>query len=459
MLPLLLDSAVRSLLLGSAVWACLKVARLRDTRTETAIWTAVLIAALAMPLLSQHVPGLVLPVPHPPGAHVPDVATAATTPTAAASASPTAGAGARATSTSIAIVTALAGAMASAPAAFFMAVWLLGFSVLAIRLAIGLLLTVRLYRRATPVEDAWVQARNIRISAELNSPVSLAGTILLPADYRDWSAAKRSAVLAHEEAHIARGDFFVQLGASIHCALFWFSPFAWWLRAKLSAIAETASDEAAIQRLNDRATYAEILVEVSRRSQKSPLIVAMAKTSVIQQRIEHILSEAPTRCLNLPQRMLSVAVLALLAIAVAGARAAVEPIAVAPLAAAARGASTGALTAAATATATSATTGAATGAKSPAARNSGQRALDSTPARIVRSAQDVNQVPESSSAAPDSAGHTYNPRALLDPVYTPRPNYVPAATIVHAGREYYIRSTEKPVTDVTDTYAMARRIH
>lgn len=425
MLPLLLDSAVRSLLLGSAVWACLKVARLRDTRTETAIWTAVLIAALAMPLLSQHVPGLVLPVPHLPAARVPGATTAAATPTA------------------------------SATAAFFMAAWLLGFSVCAIRLAIGLLLTVQLYRRAMPVEDAWVQARNVRISAELNSPVSLAGAILLPADYREWSAAKRSAVLAHEEAHIARGDFFVQLGASIHCALFWFSPFAWWLRAKLSAIAETASDEAAIQRLNDRATYAEILVEVSRRAQKSPLLVAMAKTSVIQQRIEHILSEAPMRCLNLPQRMLSVAVLAMLAIAVAGARAAVEPIAVSPPSAAARGA----LTSAETATATNAATGAATGAKSPAARTSRQRALDSTPARIVRPAQDVNELPESSSVTPDSAGHTYNPRALLDPVYTPRPDYVPAATIVHAGREYYIRSTEKPVTDVTDTYAMARRIH
>ena len=68
MLPVLLDSAVRSLLLGFAAWGLLKVARLCDTGTETAIWTAVLIAALSMPLLSRHVPGLVLTVPYLPAA-------------------------------------------------------------------------------------------------------------------------------------------------------------------------------------------------------------------------------------------------------------------------------------------------------------------------------------------------------------------------------------------------------
>jgi len=44
-------------------------------------------------------------------------------------------------------------------------------------------------------------------------------------------------------------------------------------------------------------------------------------------------------------------------------------------------------------------------------------------------------------------------------VYTPKPAYVPAATIVHGGREFYIRSTEKPVADVSVTYAMDRQTH
>jgi hypothetical protein len=44
---------------------------------------------------------------------------------------------------------------------------------------------------------------------------------------------------------------------------------------------------------------------------------------------------------------------------------------------------------------------------------------------------------------------TYNPRALLNPVYVPARNYVPASTIVHAGQSFYVRSTEKPVAEVT----------
>jgi hypothetical protein len=49
------------------------------------------------------------------------------------------------------------------------------------------------------------------------------------------------------------------------------------------------------------------------------------------------------------------------------------------------------------------------------------------------------------------AGDTvsYDPRALLDPVYiAPRPN-APPSTIVHAGRTFYIRSTERPVAEVS----------
>jgi hypothetical protein len=316
-----------------------------------------------------------------------------------------------------------------------MAVYCLGFSLCAIRLALGLFLTVRLYHRATPVQAAWVHARNIRVTAEIRSPVSLAGTILLPADYGEWSAAKRSAVLAHEEAHIARGDFFVQMAARIHCVFFWFSPFAWWLQTKLAEIAETASDEAAIRRLNDRATYAEILVDVSRRAQKSPLIVAMAKSSFIEQRIEHILSDAPTYSLSPPQRMLTVALLAVLAVAVAGAKAAVDPPAGAPPAEVA------------------------TAAKSPAAPAAQKRAVVTRAAGGVRAAHVVHGHHDTFSAPQDRDHTSYNPRALLDPVYTPKPNYVPAATIVHAGRVFYIRSTEKPVADVSVRYATDRQIH
>jgi len=422
MLSLLLDSAMRSLLLGLAVWALLKLARLCDTRAETAIWTAVLIAALSMPLLSQYTPGLVVTVPNL-SVPSPESSTALRLLAAHPVAVPH-GAG----------ISRLAMSwIAHHGQACLLGAYTLGFLVFLTRIVTGLILTLRLYGRAVPVNAAWANGRNIRASIELKSPVSLAHAILLPADYGEWSAAKRDAVLAHEEAHIARADFFIQLAALIHCAFFWFSPFAWWLQSKLAEIAETASDEAAILRLNDRAAYAEILVEVSRSAQQRPLIVGMAKGPFIQQRVEHILSEAPKQSLSLPLRVLTVAALAALALAVAGAKAVVSPVA------------------AATQDAVPVAT---TKALLPA--QSRKRAASSL-APAVRSARPIRKAANIEQIHDDDV--TYNPRALLDPVYTPKPDYDPPSTIVHAGRSFYVRSTERPVADVSVTYRMDRPTH
>jgi beta-lactamase regulating signal transducer with metallopeptidase domain len=421
MLSLLLDSALRSLLLGMVVWAMLKLARLCDTRTETAIWTAVLVAALSMPILSRYVPALPLTVPRFPDA-LPESVTALQMLTPYGASSPHGGdpSGHALAWLSRHGQTCLLGA------------YVLGVFGCLTRIATGLLLTVRLYRRAVPVDAAWAKGRNIRASAELKGPVSFAGSILLTADYEEWGAAKRDAVLAHEEAHVARGDFFIQLAALIHCALFWFSPFAWWLQRKLAQIAETASDEAAILRLNDRITYAEILVEVCRCAQQTPLIAGMAKGPLIQQRVEHILSETPNQNLSLPLRVLTVAALATLALAVAAAKA----VAVSPMAVAERGR---AVTA---------------GAMRPLPIPPVKRAPNSTGAPNFRSAHPVHAAADMARTHDDDT--TYNPRALLDPVYAPKPNHVPPSTVVHAGRALYIRSTERPVTEVAETSADRR---
>jgi len=413
---LLLDSALRSCLLGLIVWMLLKLARLCDTRTETAIWTAVLIAALSMPILSRYTPTVALNVPGWPQAPQ-ESATAlqfvtAHQPSFARHSHPS----------------GLAIAWLSRHAhACLLAGYVLGLLVLLTRIVTGLLLTVRLYRRAAPVGAAWAKGRNVRVSSELKSPVSVAGAILVTADYEQWSLPKRDAVLAHEEAHLARGDFFIQLAALIHCAFFWFSPFAWWLQRKLARIAETASDEAAILRVKDRLTYAEILLEVSRSAHTSPLIAGMATGPFIEQRLEHILSETPIRRLSPPLRLLTVAALAVLALAVAGAKAVVSPVVV--------GTQTPAVTAGAS--------------DSSMATPSAQRVSTSTPA--VRRARQIHAAAVGTRKYDDEI--TYNPRALLDPGYSPKSNYVPPSTVVHAGKTFYIPSNDRPVAEV----APARR--
>jgi hypothetical protein len=304
------------------------------------------------------------------------------------------------------------------------------------RIVTGLLLTVRMYRRAVPIDAAWAKGRNIRVSCELKSPVSLAGAILLTADYEQWSLPKRNAVLAHEESHLARGDFYIQLAALIHCAFFWFSPFAWWLQRKLAQIAETASDEAAILRLEDPVTYAEILIEVSRYAQKAPLIVGMATGPFIQQRVEHILSETPRHSLGLPLRLLTVAALAVLALAVAGARAAVSPTVVAAHAPGVPAGARGRLP------------------TSSGPTSSGKRV--STAAPVGRPARPLREAGEGTRKTDGDV--TYNPRALLDREYSPKSDYVSPSTVVHAGKTFYVRSNETPVAEVAPV-ARAYYIH
>jgi beta-lactamase regulating signal transducer with metallopeptidase domain len=403
---LLLESALRSLLLGMLVWALLKLLRVRDTATETIIWTVVLTIALSMPLLSRYLPGLSVEIPQLSAAAPAGVGRHLS--------------GAAAASVQLAWVDQHGQSL-------LLAIYGAGLLVCLMRLLIGLILTWRLYLRATPVAADWARGRRIRASAALKSPASLARIILLPADHAAWSVLKREAVLAHEEAHIARGDFFVQLAAALHCAIFWFSPFAWWLQAKLAEIAETASDAAAVRRLNDRITYAEILLEVARCARPSPSIVAMAKGPLIQQRIDRILCATPNRNLSPPLRVLVAAGLTLVALTVATARATVgeDPASTTSQ----RPLHIKAIRSAATTAAV----------RKAAAAHRRRPVGHSTPP--------VSQV---ASKVDDRETVSYNPRALLDPVYiTPRA-YVPASTIVHAGKSFYIRSTERPVISIAD---------
>jgi beta-lactamase regulating signal transducer with metallopeptidase domain len=419
MMLLLLDSALRSLLLGLLVWALLKLVRMRDTCTETIIWNTVLVVALSMPLLNHCLPGLVVAVPHMSAA-LPESVTALR-PTGPGDAWPT-----------------LAWSGRYGPTCLLGA-YLLGLMLCLIRLAVGLVLTLRLYLRALPVNAQWAQGRRIRATAALRSPASLARVILLPADYHDWSAAKREAVLAHETAHIARGDFFVQLAASLHCAFFWFSPFAWWLQTKLAEIAETASDDAAIERLNDRVTYAEILLDVACRAQPTPSIVAMAKGPFIQQRVERILAEAPSRNLGAPLRLLVIGSLTLLALTLASAKAAIDPIPMISLS-------------------DKASPAKAEG-KSSSSPNSpaGTPGTTHAPERLIPPAHHVSEPPGIAAARNEEV--SYNPRALLDPEYAPARPYVPASTIVHDGKTFYIRSTERPVAEVSAADGSYRPAH
>jgi TonB family protein len=118
--------------------------------------------------------------------------------------------------------------------------------------------------------------------------------ILLPCDWQSWDDWKLRAVLAHELAHIRRGDWRVTLAASVNRCLFWFHPLAWWLERRLSALAEDACDEVALLTTGDAPRYASTILEFAAALQASggrlaQPGVAMARSSQVSRRIHRIL--------------------------------------------------------------------------------------------------------------------------------------------------------------------------
>jgi beta-lactamase regulating signal transducer with metallopeptidase domain len=178
-----------------------------------------------------------------------------------------------------------------------MAVYALVAGVLLVRLLIGLALTWRLARASRPVRAPWAAGIDVRVSDVVGVPVTFGSTILLPPEYVAWNRAKRRAVLTHERAHVAHGDFYVLLLAALNRAVFWFNPLAWWQLVRLAELAEIISDDAALEALEDRPGYAGILLDVAQRRQRAPVALAMARAATVRRRVERILAarEAPAR--------------------------------------------------------------------------------------------------------------------------------------------------------------------
>ncbi|HXW23752.1 MAG TPA: M56 family metallopeptidase [Xanthobacteraceae bacterium] len=298
-LALLAESALRSLLLGGVVWAGLKFLRVRNPHVQMTAWTLVLMASLAMPGLMRLVTVTIADAPSSPLAEILWPAPAA---------SPQMPAPAPAQMPLSAVSAPEAALLATAPRATTDAVdrpldwpridWQLAATAvyaavggaLLLRLVIGVVLTWRLARAARPIRAGWTEGTDVRVSDVVGVPVTFGATILLPTEYVAWSPAKRRAVLTHERAHVAHGDFYVLLLAALNRAVFWFNPFAWWQLVRLAELAEIISDDAAVEALADRPRYAGILLDLARRVQRAPAGLAMARPCTVRQRVERILA-------------------------------------------------------------------------------------------------------------------------------------------------------------------------
>jgi beta-lactamase regulating signal transducer with metallopeptidase domain len=95
--------------------------------------------------------------------------------------------------------------------------------------------------------------------------------VLLSPLWRTWGPAERRAVLAHELAHVARGDFATQLAARLAVALHGYHPLVRWLMARLELCQEMAADARAAAACDGRPAYVRCLAGLALRADARPL--------------------------------------------------------------------------------------------------------------------------------------------------------------------------------------------
>jgi beta-lactamase regulating signal transducer with metallopeptidase domain len=354
-LPLqLAHPAARAIALSAMVALGLAAFRVKGAPLRLFTWTAVLYAALAMPLLEWMLPPLPIPTPAFLQASLPKSEGARRVPNQ--SGAPAAGQyviGRSVTTVTSAPASRAQTEMASADrrstpllsmwssfpwSAFAAAIYVAVAMIFLVRFFAGLVFGRRLLRASRPISET-------RLATSFASQAGAAGlaslprvaeaemiavpltmgvlrpTILLPSDWRDWDDEKLDAVLAHEVSHIARRDALTQRLSLLHRAIFWFSPLAWWLDRHLADLAEQASDEAALACGADRNNYARTLLGFFEALQAAPGRVwwegvSMAKAGQAErqaeERVERILSGKGTVTMSMkksiPALVLSLAV-------------------------------------------------------------------------------------------------------------------------------------------------------
>jgi beta-lactamase regulating signal transducer with metallopeptidase domain len=166
---------------------------------------------------------------------------------------------------------------------------------LLLRLLFGLSVAAKLWLAAQPVEPGMIAniaaGLHLRASAAVFSPVTIGSGVVLPEDFAEWDAEKLRIVLAHERSHIRQGDFYLQMVAGVYAAVFWFSPLGWWLKRQLSDLGEAISDRAGLQEAASRASYAQVLLEFAAMPRPTLTGVAMARTTNLSNRIERLLND------------------------------------------------------------------------------------------------------------------------------------------------------------------------
>jgi RND family efflux transporter MFP subunit len=155
----------------------------------------------------------------------------------------------------------------------------------------------RLGLRSVP--DAYVLP--CRLSPMVWVPLFGAPRLVLPEElWGRFEPGQQEAVLAHELAHLRRGDHWVRRLEALACSLYWWDPVAWWARREVERAEERCCDAWVLWALPAAAgAYAEALVVttvyLSGLRQPLPLGASgVERLNPLKGRLQMILSEPTT---------------------------------------------------------------------------------------------------------------------------------------------------------------------
>ena len=147
------------------------------------------------------------------------------------------------------------------------------------------------------ISQSEIGAVSIALSPNVSTPL-LTGVfrpiILLPADIAEWTTPEeRRWIIAHELAHLSRGDNFVVIFQTLPGVIFFFHPFVRYALRQLSIERELACDERVIGGGANPIQYAESLLKAVERAIAPPFVapaVSFVSRKALQKRVGNILN-------------------------------------------------------------------------------------------------------------------------------------------------------------------------
>ena len=166
--------------------------------------------------------------------------------------------------------------------------FLAGVGFEAVRLLAGLWAVAAIRRRSKSVADASLiaEVNDLRQQFGILAPVTVCestavGTaatigwrrpvVLLADDWATWGPAERRAVIAHELAHVRRGDYPLGLLAFAARAIHFYHPLVRWLAGRLRLHQELAADALAASAAGGRSEYLRSLARMAVRQDAASL--------------------------------------------------------------------------------------------------------------------------------------------------------------------------------------------